>query len=79
MILTKTAAKRDFYLIRHFGIKMSPAPRHTHSQDVLGVKIVTSSCPASSRSCQAVLLRKYQQYSKHSPDFTLVTVLKWFQ
>jgi len=23
------AAKRDFYLIRHFGVKISPAPRHT--------------------------------------------------
>jgi len=57
MILTNAAAKRDFYLIRHFGVKMSSAPRHTQHQDILGVKIVASSCPASSRSRQAVLLR----------------------
>jgi len=29
MILTNAVAKRDFYLIRHFGVKMSPVPRHT--------------------------------------------------
>jgi len=57
MILTNAAAKRDFYLIRHFGVKMSPAPRHTQHQDVLGIKIVASSCPTSNRSHQAVLLR----------------------
>jgi len=45
MIFTNAAAKRDFYLI-HFGVKMSPALRHTQRQDVLGVKIVASSCPA---------------------------------
>jgi len=57
MILTNATAKRDFYLIRYFGVKLLPAPRHTQRQDVLGVKIVTSSCLASSRSRQAVLLR----------------------
>jgi len=42
MILTNAAsANRDFYLIRHFGIK-----------------IVASSCSASSRLRQAVLLRR---------------------
>jgi len=41
MILTNAAVKRDFYLIRHFGVKMSPVPRHTQRQDVLGVKIVS--------------------------------------
>jgi len=57
MILTNAAAKRDFYLIQHFGVKMSPVPRHTQHQYVLGIKIVASSCPASSRLRQAVLLR----------------------
>jgi len=56
MILTNAAAKRDFYLIGHFGVRMSPSPRHTQRQDVLGVKIFVSSCPVSSRSCQDVLL-----------------------
>jgi len=32
---------------RHFGAKMYPAPRHIQRQDILGVKIVASSCPAS--------------------------------
>jgi len=32
MILTNAAAKRDFYLIRHFGVKMSPALSHTQRQ-----------------------------------------------
>jgi len=49
IIFTNAAAKRDFYLIQHFGIKMSSVQRHTQRQDVLGVKIVTSSCPASSQ------------------------------
>jgi len=40
MILPNAAAKRDFYLIRHFGVKMSPATGHTQRQDVLDVKIV---------------------------------------
>jgi len=57
MILTNAAAKRDFYLIRHFGVKMSPALRHTQRQDILDVKIVMSSCPASSRSHQVVVLQ----------------------
>jgi len=43
MIFTNAAAKRDFYLIRHLGVNMSPVPRHTHHQDVLGEKIVASS------------------------------------
>jgi len=50
-ILTNTAAKRDFYLIRHFGVKMFAATRHTQHQDsrikLSGVKSVASSCPAS--------------------------------
>jgi len=32
MILTNAAAKIDFYLIRHFGVKMSPAPRRPRHQ-----------------------------------------------
>jgi len=39
MILTNAAEKVDFYLIQYFGIKMSPVPRHTQCQDVLGVKM----------------------------------------
>jgi len=46
MIFTNAAAKRDFYLI-HFGVKTFSAQRHTQRQDVLVVKIVASSCPAS--------------------------------
>jgi len=41
MIFTNAAAKRYFYLIRHFGVKMSP------TQDIPSVKSVASSCPAS--------------------------------
>jgi len=51
MIFTYAAAKRDFYLIWHFGFKMSHVPRHTQHQDsrikLSGVKSVASSCPAS--------------------------------
>jgi len=60
-----TNAKRN-YLIRHFGIKMSPATRHTQRQDVLGVKdsrvklsgvkLVASSCPASKKLCMKNIL-----------------------
>jgi len=35
MIFTNAAAKRDFYLIWHFGVKMTTAPRHTQCKDVL--------------------------------------------
>jgi len=33
MIFTNAAAKRNFYLIQHFGVKMSPAPRYPRHQD----------------------------------------------
>jgi len=46
MILTNAAAKRDSV---DFGVKMSPAPRHTQRQDVLSVKSVVSRCPASKK------------------------------
>jgi len=46
MILTNAAAKRDFFMW-HFGVKISPVPRHTQCQDGLSIKLVTSSCPAS--------------------------------
>jgi len=29
MIFFNATAKRNFYLIRHFGVKMSPATKHT--------------------------------------------------
>jgi len=46
MILTNTPAKREFYLLRHFSVKTFFVLRHTHQrQDVLGLKIVASSCP----------------------------------
>jgi len=40
MILNNAVTKRDIYLIRHFGVKMSPVPRPS-------IKSVASSCPAS--------------------------------
>jgi len=51
MIFTNAAAKRNFYLIRHFGVKMSPATRHTQRQDSR-IKLVSSSCPTSSKRCK---------------------------
>jgi len=46
--LTNAAAKRNFLFDTTFW-----------RQDVIGIKIVASSCPASSRSCQAVLLHYF--------------------
>jgi len=49
-IFTNTAAKRDLFNTTFW------------HQDVLSVKIVASSCPASSQSRQAVLLRIFWPY-----------------
>jgi len=46
-------------MLHIFGVKMSPTSRRTQRQDVLNVKSVVSSCPASTRSCQDVLLCKF--------------------
>jgi len=68
MIFTNATAKRDFYLI-HFGIKMSPTPRHTQRLDVLGVKIAMSSYPVSCQLrqavCFAVCLQQHESAIAH--------------
>jgi len=67
MILTNTAVKKDFYLIRHFDIKMSPASRCLRHQDgrvkLSGVKSVASSCPAS-KSYQMNIVYQWRRDKK---------------